>query len=1156
MNLDLLGLPTREFQALRAQGLNTVEEVLARGPEGFAARPKTWSALSAGLERAARVQPELATAVQAFLFDGAALLAVAVHERQERRDNDPFSGLLPVERAMVQVLRDLDYPVPLRQFRSDVAEHFGRRLFGLKATVAQSGTMLVYPFGRHNWVGLQSWGREGYTKAARGAWSMLPEHLNRLVSEGRANELGPDAWYAVAAIAIEQGDSEIALLCRPFQPSSEARESEPVQRLLEEAAEREAVRLFAGLDPERDYQGAVESVVTRVREFPTPFSLAELEPTAGDLDWLKSWARSLAPYVVRGWLADDTRSLNIAGQRWSHGEGLGILILLLACEEARRRGQEGQIWNVVPDCFDRGTREELFAGGQPRGITRQAIEAGARRLRIHHAFGQEGRQSWYLTAFLQFGFTRNKISHLPLWLANRDQMTEGCLQLLEVSPVFAGLWEVLSRYRAELTDEVATRRALEKNPFVLNEWVPQILAAARQRWDSNVLELCDGELPLLGPARLTWSPPEPPQWSLSYFELNSHNLVDSGYEVEVAGKSVGRIVRYSDGLLKGEPSEISGTLTSSDIPIEILSDLGEDDREHQASVWGEEDDVVAYDAASGLRQRSEGNLSTSRSYIVILAPGLGLVPPARCQMTVANRGLHLLDEGWSAETEVVDAAGDGLMSLACEAQPDALAGVKLRYSGRPVELEEVVSLQLTGLPSNATLEWARFERQTLPTRPTIGGHDIEVQLPVYLTGSAVAIRICVSYKGRRYRLRLSADVDIFDASIHLDGTWRRFRDLPSLSSAECYQARCRFFLHHQEWKEPRHWAIMEGANFAGRPRARAARLSKPAGFGAALTLRPGPYNPGSVARCLVRSVVQRGRVAALALSRGEWTVWLHRGLQADEDHRVVLWNEHNELAIIGPELMRQVDGLVWKGNLPTGFSGEGETAAALAYRGACLGGAWGKRFQPNWELGSPRKTAALLRWFHIPLLQNRWLKLGQELARSHSQSCLAAWLVDRRVDGNPELELPDDSDDWFGVIRQILKGWNPDSAEAMSVWMGLLDQAGGPWALFELLLQADPVMTLKVVTRAGFSNKEVALFRHWASLGLSTEALIDGARKEMKVNEYFPVRLCEAALAKGQLDDDTRQNLEIAFQVRSFARLFAVKFLDHHLDKNQQTARR
>jgi len=77
------------------------------------------------------------------------------------------------------------------------------------------------------------------------------------------------------------------------------------------------------------------------------------------------------------------------------------------------------------------------------------MEAAARKLHLRHVFGVEGTQNYYVSVYLQFGFTRNGLPRLPFWLAGQAQ-TEAIAYLLDAeqgSKTFTLSWPLSTSAR-------------------------------------------------------------------------------------------------------------------------------------------------------------------------------------------------------------------------------------------------------------------------------------------------------------------------------------------------------------------------------------------------------------------------------------------------------------------------------------------------------------------------------------------------------------------------------------------------------------------------------------------------------------------------------------------------------------------------------------
>ena len=239
-------------------------------------------------------------------------------------------------------------------------------------------------------------------------------------------------------------------------------------------------------------------VVGKVTLATVPRSLCEIQTDEDDYRWLCSWARQLTNYQLQGWLSgvNSRRVVLQSGSLvLSYAEAAGCLLLLLAAEAGRREASEGNLWAAVRRRFSEAAGRVVFAQGQPRREFKDALEAAARKLGLRHVFGIEGTQNYYLTVYLQFGFTQSGIGRLPYWLAGQP-VSEAVSYLLgsegkgerQSSRSFVRLWDTLRDYRRNNIRETSARQVLENNPWVIPDWADDLLEQAKLHLDLGTAE--------------------------------------------------------------------------------------------------------------------------------------------------------------------------------------------------------------------------------------------------------------------------------------------------------------------------------------------------------------------------------------------------------------------------------------------------------------------------------------------------------------------------------------------------------------------------------------------------------------------------------------------------------------------------------------------
>ena len=205
---------------------------------------------------------------------------------------------------------------------------------------------------------------------------------------------------------------------------------------------------------------------------PAPYSLCEARLSQAEYKWLLAWASTVVPGAFQAW----------SSQRQGYA---GLVFLALLAEWNRRESAGDTVWQGVSTLFnDQDTQDYLFRAKNGENA-RQLVRKAADRYRLRHAFGaDENRvQPYYLTIQLQYGFCRQQISRVTDWLCGLPP-TEAMYRILALtgrqrSRSFQRLMADLRHYRRDYLTEFVVRRQLEQNHWILPEWIPALLEAAR-----------------------------------------------------------------------------------------------------------------------------------------------------------------------------------------------------------------------------------------------------------------------------------------------------------------------------------------------------------------------------------------------------------------------------------------------------------------------------------------------------------------------------------------------------------------------------------------------------------------------------------------------------------------------------------------------------
>src|SRR5271166_3152200 len=260
----------------------------------------------------------------------------------------------------------------------------------------------------------------------------------------------------------------------------------------------DAVDPCVGADTVEQAVGAVIECARRRGISPgaLPWSIAELRADGADFDWLCRWAQGLESRTARGWLQNGWASFVSEGRRRVPQQAaIGLLLMMLAAEAARREATEKTLWPYVRHDrenrprFQHEVEAELFdPGGQPTRPFKDAMESAAGCFGLRNVFDDVETMRYYITIFLQFGFTmRDARRRLPYWLGGHPPQLAsehllGSGESLE-SDSFRRLWHALRYHRLGNIRRDQLASILSGSPWVLPEWADELIEMATRAVD-------------------------------------------------------------------------------------------------------------------------------------------------------------------------------------------------------------------------------------------------------------------------------------------------------------------------------------------------------------------------------------------------------------------------------------------------------------------------------------------------------------------------------------------------------------------------------------------------------------------------------------------------------------------------------------------------
>lgn len=949
------------------------------------------------------------------------------------------------------------------------------------------------------------------------------------------------------------------------------------------------MRIFCDLDLSAPLQQVAAAILDRAQARALladgqPWSMADLHADEEDLEFARTWLGRIdalrASAMIRPW-----PPLEVADRRIGTSAAFGFVFLFTAAEVARRSAIEGEVWGTV--CrqipWDRHAARVLFVQGQPNAELRDAIETAATRFGLRHVFGLEGGMAWMSTVYLQFGFTfRGFRNNLAEWLAgwHRPLALQRLLGPMR-SPSFCALWTALIEWRHERRPESLTRKSISGNPWVLSEWVDDLLQNARER-----LHLRDAvggggeaedeltESAWCSAPRLKWDGITEPRFGTE-LDLDAFPPEAPGYRVLVAGSPMAQLTRQADGRLAAMPAALVPLSNAMPVAeISILDSSGGTLLTSVLTLWEDTEDVQVFDLTSGARVQDpwEESLLETHDCALLLADDLvveAATPTVWHSMPAVRRKLWRI-RGTELTAVRVLLDGEELWRPLLRGQsapPRWLCGLHLHAV---VGGDGLLSLRATHA-ADVEVRSARLGTTTLSIAAHQNGstHFSPVALSTTSAHSQFRVLAKIARHGVVERGWIGGRLGFSGACQLMPTGWVACSAMTSLTARDAASHLFRILPPHDGEPE-RPWILLEGESQRSRASEDAHSLSGLSGLGAPLTIRRGIFH-GTEPRIIIGRVINPGvfRRSHLAIENGCAWLPLCSDLDLSPRHHAFAWAVDGVLSEIPRDGIVVVDCCLKLREIPSGT-----IAVALAYEGARLGSCW----TDNWSAALTHfnggdlagHAAAILRWLHLPVLDHASHRNVHAFAARNAGPALGAWLAGRHLPAG--FVAPPTTEGWLSAVRALFRGVSEFADADLIVEDALADNPKGN-LLAELLPQSawllgrcDPILLGRVLRAWLAMRNAQAADRHCLAAILKNQfadlppqagagflherldALLAECARDLRAADTFVSHLATVAVgifANGTVPEGfNRYNLLLAMNRDPFRRLVAIRILD------------
>ncbi|NLE96004.1 MAG: hypothetical protein GX600_10075, partial [Dehalococcoidia bacterium] len=563
--------------------------------------------------------------------------------------------------------------------------------------------------------------------------------------------------------------------------------------------------------------------------------------------------------------------------------------------------------------------------------------------------------------------------------------------------------------------------------------------------------------------------------------MSSLELSEPSYHLLLDGRKCAQIIRQPDG---------EYVTPVDDIPLEWDATQSLAELRDANGMLAESMVLTVRDPSSGMKiyqlpngtavdEPTKDALRLGAPYVFVMPRRCVLRPQAQAQQVAVGANT---DVGvWhvpALSTDMDVAVNDRVVWQPCLVDgPQQPAWAGQVHVGRAEPHDHCLGGQVTftvRLPTGAYLRYAAIDLQPLDfSEPEFERVQIG---PLELTAAIVSGRptllLCVQREMDTLVIREHVELRA-SGLVRRDGsTWTAVDPTDPLLAEAAAREVYRVLVHD----ESKQWCLREGGTPIGRVVHRSTQLTGLNGYGANLVMAQDGFNPIEEPRELAQGVESRGtqlRRAILAEpgpGPALLQLELYHRLEPSGAHRCLCWLVDGRYRFYsGDEIVSDDGWHTWKIDLSE-LDAEVAAVGLLGAAGTRLGGqgftTWPQALQ-NSTSCDVASGAALLRWLHLPVLDDRYRSVVRTFLRRHPAVVLQTWLADESpIPGLPfDLEEEARNWAWHAAVRRLMWKWRPQPGQAQSILQALARDAetvpSQVAAVISQLSECDPLSTAR-----------------------------------------------------------------------------------------------